>query len=213
MNQGEPASLPPAVLTACRGLGVALDPVAVDRLIRYRTWLIDEAAEAGGIGPAEAGRVDARHLADSLAFAAAMGPDPAGALLDVGSGVGLPGIPLAIVLPELEVTLLDRSGRRADLAARAVRILDLDDTVTVQQGDLDQVTTTWRYVTMRAVLPWDAAVTAIRPLLESGGVGIVAASRRTRPVPPAEGWGPGVEELAISSDVLDSPGWLLTISP
>lgn len=83
------------------------------------------------------------HLLDSLAPAAALPPDSAERLIrgarmvDLGSGAGLPGIPLALAFPELQMTLLDRSGRRCGFLRNAVAILGRRD-IAVFQGTLQE---------------------------------------------------------------------------
>ena len=67
---------------------------------------------------------------------------PPDEVLDVGTGVGLPGIPLAILFPETMVTLLDRGGRRVRLLHRAVRVLGLPN-VVIAQGDAFAVADEW----------------------------------------------------------------------
>lgn len=81
------------------------------------------------------------HLLDSLAPVAALPPASrarllrGSAALDAGSGAGLPGIPLALAFPELQMTLLDRSGRRCGFLRNALAILGRRD-VGVFQGTL-----------------------------------------------------------------------------
>jgi len=70
-----------------------------------------------------------RHVLDSLAIHALV---RAGRLLDVGSGAGFPGLPLAIALPDIEVTLLDSAGKRARFLRHVVRTLGLDSVEVVQ---------------------------------------------------------------------------------
>ena len=69
-----------------------------------------------------------RHLLDSLVLC----PYVNSPLLDVGSGAGLPGIPLAIVRPELRVTLLDSNGKKARFLRHAVRALKLGNVEVVE---------------------------------------------------------------------------------
>jgi len=87
-------------------------------------------------------------------------------VIDVGSGVGLPGIPLAILWPDTTVRLVERSGRRARLLRRAVRILDLEN-AHVDEGDLGSLEpAAWEGVgvVMRAVFPPESALTTLQPL-------------------------------------------------
>ena len=76
----------------------------------------------------------ARHLLDSLAMHAAVAPLAArgGALADLGTGPGLPGIPLAIALPGLRVTLVESNGKKARFLREAVRTLRLGNASVVE---------------------------------------------------------------------------------
>lgn len=183
--------------------GVKPSSEQLDRLDRYLQWLAEEAIPAGGIGPGEVDRLPDRHIGDSLLF---LVPLPAvGPILDVGSGVGLPGIPLAIALPEVEIVCLDRSGRRTDLLKRAVRVLDLKN-VTVVEGAVEQVTTTYPAVVSRASIPPDQFRQVLDKLLEPGGIGIVGGSWTSTPEVP------GYETREIGSKMLDIPVWILIMT-
>ena len=168
---------------------------------RYQVWLSTEGVTAGGIGPAEVARVDRRHLADSILFAHQI-DDGAGKVWDLGSGVGLPGVPLAIVLPGREFVLVDRSGRRVDLIRRALRILDLEN-CTVVHDDIANLTPGLETVVSRASLPPDRLGQEMRRLLAVGGRAVVAGSWEDPPVHP--GW----KTIEIPPDVLDHTVWLL----
>lgn len=179
------------------------------RLSAFEEWLLSEAIPAGGLGPREADRVAQRHVADAVSFARPLVAVGVRSLVDLGSGVGLPGIPLAIVLPDIQVTLVDRGGRRTDLAERAVRVLGLDN-VAIVQGDVRRPIDRFDGVTMRAVLAPASAVDAVRSWLAVDGVGVVGLSREAT-LPEDTPTGPGLEVIGVPADVLDSPGWLLTI--
>lgn len=191
--------------------GVPLDPAKRDQLADFATWLAGEGVEAGGIGPDETGRIVDRHVADSLTFAAAWATFPQ-RILDVGAGVGLPGIPLAIAYPETAFTLVDRSERRCTLARRVVRVLGLPN-VTVEQRDIDQMGTLWPGMVFRASLPADRALAVAAPRLEPGGRAVVGLSRLAEPSslpdPPP---GTVVDMLSTGPGVLDSPAWLLRMT-
>src|SRR6188508_2422060 len=70
----------------------------------------------------ERGDMLRRHLLDSLAMHEYV---DAGPLADLGAGPGLPGIPLAIARPELQVTLVESNGKKARFLREAVRTLQL----------------------------------------------------------------------------------------
>jgi 16S rRNA G527 N7-methylase RsmG len=189
-------------------VGVSLGAHQIETLRRYATWLVTEARKAGGIGPSEAGRLFDRHLADSLMYVRGLRHDM-GTILDVGSGVGLPGIPIAIVLPDVDVTLLDRADRRTWLARRAVRILGLTN-VVIQTGDVRDHPYTYDACVFRASLPVPAAAGVFRSVVCDGGVGLIGVSRnRTRPDIPEPPSGVGFDLTSEGPAVLDSPFWLL----
>jgi 16S rRNA (guanine527-N7)-methyltransferase len=190
-------------------LGHPLDGEQLDALVRYERFLVEEASAAGGIGPAEADRIFDRHIGDGLAFLAGMTQAP-GSVVDVGSGVGLPGIPLAIALPGATVTLVERSARRAQLLRRVVRMLGLVD-VAVLEGDISGVAGPFDVVVFRASLTLGPATAEFLRLgSDPNGLGLFGLSRLedppNTPEPP-----PGVGYAVHGDDfgVLDSPSWLL----
>lgn len=75
------------------------------------------------------GQMVTRHLLDSLSVA----PWVRGPLLDAGTGAGLPGIPLAVMLPHVEVTLLDSSGKKVRFLNHVCRELGLENARPVQE--------------------------------------------------------------------------------
>lgn len=182
-------------------LGVELSATQENLLEEYGVWLSTEGVRAGGIGPGEIERVERRHLADSLLFASAV-PTDVGEVWDLGTGVGLPGIPLAILRPATTFVLIDRSGRRVDLLRRFVRIADLGNCEVVQ-GEIEDLQGETPAIVTRASLPPKRLRSVGYQLLASGGVMIVGGSWIA---PPDE---PGWVTEEIPGDVLDQPVWLL----
>ena len=95
---------------------------------------------------------------------------PVGAsVVDVGSGAGLPGIPLAVLRPDLSVTLLEPLLRRANVLNLAVEELELGDRVRVVRGRAEEPRETYDIVTCRAVAPLPRLLAWCLPLVSPGG--------------------------------------------
>jgi 16S rRNA (guanine527-N7)-methyltransferase len=194
--------------------GHSLDDAQVEHLQAYAEWLIHEAIPAGGLGPREGDRIWGRHIADSLAFSTAWSQAPH-EILDVGTGVGLPGIPLAILWPDTEVTVLDRGGRRIRLLTRVVRILGLEN-VRVAQGDVFDVADEWSGLTFRGSVKAPEAVGLAGRLLGVPGTAVLGLSRRPEPpdrtpdlIGVAAALGIQAELVGTPPEVLDGPAWIL----
>jgi 16S rRNA (guanine527-N7)-methyltransferase len=105
-----------------RGLAaLALPATLADPLLAYLAELEKWNAAYNLTAVREPAAMVTRHLLDSLVLK----PFVRGPLLDVGSGAGLPGIPLAIADPALAVTVLDGNGKKARFLRHAVRTLQL----------------------------------------------------------------------------------------
>jgi 16S rRNA (guanine(527)-N(7))-methyltransferase RsmG len=203
-----PAHCPHDLIRIGDWLDIEWSDLQMERLERYERWLGEEAVVAGGIGPGEVPRLFDRHIADSLAFLRLI-DEEATSLIDVGSGVGLPGIPIAIARPQIDVTVLDRSERKTHLAARAARILTLDN-ISIVNTDVAQAHDVYDIVVFRASLPIESAVQAYQRLASPGGVGIFAWSRLDEPKSPPESPTDTIFRLTPEGvGVLESPAWLL----
>jgi 16S rRNA (guanine527-N7)-methyltransferase len=114
-----------------------------------------------------------RHLLDSLAMHRFVDPlvERGGALADLGTGPGLPGIPLAIVKPGLRVTLVESNGKKARFLREAVRQLGLKD-VRVAESRIEALDEPGRYaaITARALATLPLIVELGGHLLRADGV-------------------------------------------
>lgn len=194
--------------------GISLTQPGTKALESYGQWLLEEAVPAGGLGPREGDRIWPRHIGESLAFASAWDEAPH-EILDVGTGVGLPGIPLAIAWPETVVTLLDRGGRRIRLLHRVVRKLSLPN-VVIAQGDAFSVADEWGGLTFRGSIPPPEAVGLGNRLLEPGATAVLGLSRRPEEPERASdlislitALGMEGELRKVPEEVLDDSSWLL----
>lgn len=106
-------------------LGLAADGVTLDRLARYHALLTEWNARIDLTAVLDPEEMVDRHYLDSAA-PLALGLIPQGArVIDVGTGAGLPGIPLCILRPDLRVTLLDAQRKRVTFLQAAIEALDL----------------------------------------------------------------------------------------
>ncbi len=103
-------------------LGFTLPAGAQQRLLEYLALLQKWNRVYNLTAVREAPRMVSQHLLDCLAVVPHLG---AATLLDVGSGAGLPGIPLALALPDSRVTLLDSSHKKAAFLRQAVMELEI----------------------------------------------------------------------------------------
>ena len=103
-------------------LGIAAESTAVDLLIQYSRLLRQWNRTYNLVSASSLADLTVRHLLDSLSVNAYLSP---GTLLDVGTGAGLPGLPLAIVNPGLDCTLLDSAGKKIHFLRHVKRSLNI----------------------------------------------------------------------------------------
>jgi 16S rRNA (guanine527-N7)-methyltransferase len=120
------------------------------------------------IGPREGDRLWDRHVLNSAALADLI---PAGSTVaDVGSGAGLPGIPLAILRPDLQVALVEPLLRRSTFLTEAVEELGMADRVSIVRARAEEHRERYDVVVARALAPLERLVTWCDPLRSSTGV-------------------------------------------
>lgn len=139
-----------------------------ESLSRYVDILASRAIDWGLVGPRERDRLWSRHVLNCLAVAPLL---PRGAaMIDVGSGAGLPGMPLAIARPDLRVTLLEPLLRRSTFLDGVVEELGLGDRVRVVRGRAEEHRERYDVITCRAVAPLPRLLDWCVPLVRPGGV-------------------------------------------
>ncbi len=137
--------------------------------VRYAELLADVGVRRGLIGPREVPRLWERHLLNCAVLSDVV-PDGV-SVCDVGSGAGLPGIPLALARGDLRITLLEPLLRRTTFLEEVVSLLGLGNVTVVRGraeemiGHLPQVDV----VTARAVAPLDRLAGWGLPLLRPHG--------------------------------------------
>ncbi len=166
----------------------------VERAAAYRDLLATAGVERGLIGPREVPRLWDRHLLN-CAYLGDVVEDGA-SVLDIGSGAGLPGIPLALARPDVQVRLVEPLERRYTFLREAIAELDLRDQIAVARGRAEDVRGEFSasVVTARAVAPLATLYGWALPLVVTGGH-LVAIKGRS-----------AADEIAAAADVLRQMG-------
>jgi 16S rRNA (guanine527-N7)-methyltransferase len=186
---------------------------------RYVALLAGPGIGRGLIGPREADRLWDRHMLNSAVLGELL---PYGCrVLDVGSGAGLPGIPLALARPDLAVTLLDPMARRVAWLRAVVAELEL--AVTVRRGraedpQLQDDLGGNDVVTARAVAPLRRLASWTLPLLKPGGrllavKGVTAAEEFARDALAVRAAGGGAMEIVQCGATIVQPPTTVIVVP
>jgi len=162
---------PPAPASAADVFGPAR-PTA----LAYAVILATRGVQRGLLGPREVPRLWDRHLLN-CAVVADLIEQRRGTLLDLGSGAGLPGLVLAMVLPDVTVTLLEPMERRCRFLTECVTELGLAN-VSVLRGRAEDVTLRTDVVTARAVAPLPRLAELALGVVRPGGM-VLAIKGRT----------------------------------
>jgi 16S rRNA (guanine527-N7)-methyltransferase len=142
---------------------------ALGQAERYAELLAGPGVEQGLIGPRETARLWDRHLMNCAAVAELV-PD-ACSVIDLGSGAGLPGVVLAMLLPDSRIVLLEPMERRAAFLEECVRLLGLGN-AEVRRGRAEEMAGRLAadVVTARAVAPMDRLAGLALGLVRPGGL-------------------------------------------
>ncbi len=130
-----------------RALGLEADSGRQSALLAYLDLLARWNRTYNLTAIHEPGRMLSHHVLDSLGIAPHIG---AGDLLDVGSGAGLPGIPLAILRPDLDITLLDANQKKCSFMQQAAIELHLPVRVVHGRVESHASPRPYRYIVSRA---------------------------------------------------------------
>lgn len=185
---------------------------------RFVSLLREHGVERGLIGPREVDRLWERHVLNSAVIGEQIPRESR--VVDVGSGAGLPGVPLAISRPDLDIVLLEPMARRVEWLTEVAEELDLR--VTVVRGRAEEKAVREQIgladiATARAVAPLGRLAAWCLPLVRSGGA-LVALKGASAPdeierdrasVSKAGGSEPRIAECGV--DVLETPTTVVVI--
>ena len=133
----------------------------------YAHKLAQDSDELGLLGPRELDKIWSRHILNSAVVAELVGPREL--VADVGSGAGLPGIPMAIAAPGTDFVLIEPMDRRASWLQEVVDELGLENVEVVRARAEEVEGGQFEVVTARAVAALDKLLRLCVPLLKPGG--------------------------------------------
>lgn len=192
-----------------------LYPDAVARLTEYAELLATEGTLRGLIGPREVPRLWERHLLNCAVLERLIPEESS--VADIGTGAGLPGLVLAIVRPDLQVSLVEPLLRRTTFLQEAVEKLGCTNAEVVRSRAEDLAPAAFDVVASRAVAPLGKLAGWCLPLCVEGGLMLamkgasaeeeLADSERELEALGAEEW--HVHQLAV--DELAQPTTVVSI--
>ncbi len=148
-------------------------------LLRSYTDQVARGNRRANLVRAEGDDLVVRHLLDCLAAARLIeGRAGGGPVADVGSGAGLPGIPLAIVAPHLRFVLIERAAARAAFLRGCVALLGLANAEVVEADVANLASAAFPLVVFRAFRPLARSLREVASVLAPGGVVAAYAGRR-----------------------------------
>ncbi|MFD4671955.1 16S rRNA (guanine(527)-N(7))-methyltransferase RsmG [Lentzea sp. NPDC058450] len=191
----------------------------VERAAEFVRLLEDHGVERGLIGPREVEKIWDRHVLNSAVIEELFRPNER--VVDVGSGAGLPGVPLAIARPDLRITLLEPMARRIAWLEEVKERLALDNVTVLrgraEEGPIRKQLLNCDAVTARAVAPLEKLARWCLPLLKGGGRMVALKGERAEEelerdgAAVAKAGGANAEVVVVGADVLEVPTTVLII--
>lgn len=173
--------------TELKNLGIDLSPAQLEQLTGYRDLLTASSREFNLTSLRQPDAIERRHLLESLAFGLLLkrheligngggegDKDGVTRVLDIGSGAGLPGVPLKIAWPALELVMLESVGKKCRFLEQVRDRLQLER-VQVIEGRAEELgrdpahRESYDLVVARAVAPLPVLLEYALPLLRVGG--------------------------------------------
>ncbi len=139
----------------------SLTPLQVQQFMTLGTLYRDWNAKINVISRKDIDNLYPHHIIHSLAIAKVLHFQPGTTLLDVGTGGGFPGIPLAILFPECQFTLIDSIGKKIKVAREIAKAIGLSNVTCIQER-AEMERGKFDFIVSRAVMPLPDLVKLIR---------------------------------------------------
>ena len=204
-----------SIARAASDRGLALDDVMIASLAAHARLVLTDnpRLHLTAIDPAE---IVPRHIGESLDGAALLDPSARGLLVDLGSGNGYPGLPIAITRPGLRAVLVEASRKKAEFLRRAIdacaperaTVLDHQVQRPADLGTLEPI----EVLTLRAVGGWERILPRLVPCIAPSGRILLWAGTEVERVRSRVAW----RKLSVEARA-PHPGrdasWIWTLRP
>jgi 16S rRNA (guanine527-N7)-methyltransferase len=159
---------------AQRQLGMRLSRSQLSALSLYERELVNWNTRFNLTAIRDPQEIHVKHFLDSLTCLLAFRDTSLGRLVDIGTGAGLPGIPIKIIYPKMQLTLVESVGKKAEFCRHVVRVLDLPGVEVVQQraetlGQDPAYREQYDWAVARAVAILPVLTEYLLPLVRVGG--------------------------------------------
>ena len=159
---------------AQRQLGLRLSRSQLSALSLYERELVDWNTRFNLTAIRAPQEIHIKHFLDSLTCLMALRESPVDRLIDVGTGAGFPGIPIKIIYPKMQLTLVESVGKKAEFCRHVVNILDLKRVEVVQEraevlGQHPTYREQYDWALARAVAILPVLAEYLLPLVRVGG--------------------------------------------
>lgn len=166
-------------------LGLRLSRSQLSALSLYERELVDWNTRFNLTAIRDPQEIHIKHFLDSLTCLLVMRDSPIERLIDIGTGAGFPGIPIKIIYPKLQLTLVESVGKKAEFCRHVVKILDLHGVEVVQEraealGQDPDYRERYDWAVARAVAILPVLAEYLLPLVRVGG-GMLAMKGESGP--------------------------------
>ena len=155
-------------------LALKLTPQAVDAFTIYEQELLEWNEKFNLTAIRDLEGVRTKHFLDSLTCALEMKTLPPNCLIDIGTGAGFPGIPLKLIYPNMQLTLVESVGKKATFCSHIVKVLKLDhvEVLSLRAEEVGQISKhreKYDWAVARAVASLPILLEYLLPLVRVGG--------------------------------------------
>ncbi len=155
-------------------LGIQLSQPQINAFDLYARELVEWNQRFNLTSITDPEQIRSKHFLDSLSCWLALRQAPPGRVIDVGAGAGFPGLPLMILLPDMQLTLLEATAKKAGFLEHMVQVLGLRDVTVLamraeEAGQMAEHREAYDWALARAVAPLAVLAEYLLPLVKTDG--------------------------------------------